>query len=35
MRQEKDVQKAQRELDKAPVEFDYKNGGILLPNKIN
>jgi hypothetical protein len=37
MRQEKRAyRKAQRELDKAPVEFDYKrNGGFLLPNKIN
>jgi hypothetical protein len=29
--------KAQRELDKAPVEFDYKEMAVffLLPNKIN
>jgi hypothetical protein len=31
MRQEKRVQKSTRELDKAPVEFDYKrNGGIFF-----
>jgi hypothetical protein len=39
MRQEKSVQKAaQRELDKAPVEFDYKrNGGIFIAqqNKLS
>jgi hypothetical protein len=34
-RQEMRQEKAQRELDKAPVEFDYKRNGIFLPNKIN
>jgi hypothetical protein len=34
MRQEKRAYRAQRELDKAPVEFDYKrNGGIFCPTK--
>jgi hypothetical protein len=34
---EKEHRKAQRELDKAPVEFDYKrNGGIFLQqNKLS
>jgi hypothetical protein len=39
MRQEKRAyRKAQRELDKAPVEFDYKrNGGIFIAqqNKLS
>jgi hypothetical protein len=36
MRQEKEHRKAQRELGQSlPAEFDYKESGILLPNKIN
>jgi hypothetical protein len=36
MRQEKRrTEKHKRELDKAPVEFDYKKMAALLPNKIN
>jgi hypothetical protein len=35
MRQEKRAyRKAQRELDKAPVEFDYKRNGGIFCNKI-
>jgi hypothetical protein len=32
---EKEHRKAQRELDKAPVEFDYKEMAVFFCNKIN
>jgi hypothetical protein len=36
MRQEKRAyRKAQRELDKAPVDYKRNGGIFLLPNKIN